>query len=249
MSLHKSKIYFVAGLVASSVAASLTLQHKAAAASREREILFQQQERRLADLAVKQDQRSNAVRRAAAPAVEDHAVELAKLRAQVKALREQTNVLGRQLEQNSPERTSLAAAPENYTQEYQDKLLSAAGAREYDTHKLATAILIYSLQHDQVPTNVDSVASELVQVTRGIGQLPIAGTNQFEFVYHGSFSDLSGIPKGKVAVIRHLEIWTAPDGKMARVYGMLDGHTQIVTSDDNFQSWEAEHVIDSAETP
>jgi hypothetical protein len=248
MRLPNSKIYFVAGLVASSVAASLILEHKASAASHERDILFQQQERRLAELAAKQQQSSNAaVQQAVAPAVEDHAVELAKLRAQVKALREQTNVLDRQLEQSSPEPVSLdAAAPENYTQEYQDKLLSAAGAREYDTHKLATAILIYSLEHDRVPTNVDSVASELDKVTRGIGQLPIAGTNQFEFVYHGSFSDLSGIPKGKVAVVRHREIWTAPDGKPARVYGMLDGHTQIVTADDNFRSWEAEHVVDSA---
>jgi hypothetical protein len=30
---------------------------------------------------------------------------------------------------------------------------------------------------------------------------------------------------------------------------MLDGHTQIVTSDDNFQVWEAEHVIDSTGAP
>jgi hypothetical protein len=239
-------VYFFAGVLACSAVACLLLRHQAAAASREREILFQQQEQQLANLMAKQEQYSNAIRRIAAPAIENHAVELSKLRAQVKALREQTNAIGRQLEQSLNERVSPdPSAPENYTLEYRDKLMSSAGARENETHKVATAILIYSLQHQgQVPTNIESVAAQLDRITRGIGQLPIDGTNQFEFVYHGSYSDLNGIPTGKVAVVRHRETWAAPDGRMARVYGMLDGHSQIVASDDNFQSWEAEHIID-----
>jgi hypothetical protein len=57
---------------------------------------------------------------------------------------------------------------------------------------------------------------------------------------------LEGIPMGQVALMRDRQTWLTADGKMARVYGMSGGLGEIVTSDDNFQSWEAEHIIQTA---
>ena len=65
----------------------------------------------------------------------------------------------------------------------------------------------------------------------------------FEIVYQGSLDDVQGIPWGSVAVIREQQPWPGPDGRMVRIYGMMGGAGQTVESDDNFQSWEAQHVI------
>ena len=72
---------------------------------------------------------------------------------------------------------------------------------------------------------------------------PLAGTNDFEIVYQGSQNDLSNIPPRRVALIRERVPWLTPDGKWARVYGYADGAASIVESDDNFQSWDAQHLI------
>jgi len=44
-------------------------------------------------------------------------------------------------------------------------------------------------------------------------------------------------------VIRERQTWIAPSGKRARVYGMADGRSEIIESDDDFKAWEAEHII------
>jgi len=80
-------------------------------------------------------------------------------------------------------------------------------------------------------------------------RVPFSGTNEFEIVCQGSFDKLQGIPPGEVAVVRDRQTWAGPDGKTMRVYGLADGTSQIVESDDNFQSWEAEHVIKKITPP
>ncbi len=73
--------------------------------------------------------------------------------------------------------------------------------------------------------------------------MTLSGTNQFEIIFQGSLDQLDGIPWGSIAVVRETQPWLTPDGRPTRVYGMIGGSGQTVTSDDNFQSWEAEHVI------
>src|SRR5262249_47698923 len=149
--------------------------------------------------------------RAAAPTLEDHRAELASLRAQAELLRRQTNEMGRKLEQTSRQHES-PDDPEKRSPEYQHQLQLAAGARDYDTYKLATAILLYAFQHqEQTPTNFDCLGPDLDRVTKAAGQRPISGTDQFDFVFHGSRTNLHGIPASEVAVLRHREIWTTPD--------------------------------------
>ena len=74
----------------------------------------------------------------------------------------------------------------------------------------------------------------------------LSGTNRFEIVYHGSVNALSNVPRGAIALLRSADTWIAPSGKPARVYGLADGSSQIVESDDDFQSWEAEHIVPPA---
>jgi len=71
----------------------------------------------------------------------------------------------------------------------------------------------------------------------------LSGSNQFEIIYQGSLDNLQGLPSESVAVVREQQPWPGPDGKMTRLYGMMGGIRQMVASDDNFQSWEAKHVI------
>ncbi len=55
-----------------------------------------------------------------------------------------------------------------------------------------------------------------------------------------------------VALIREREPWLTPEGNWARVYGYADGWSEIVQPydpEDNFQSWEAAHVIPPPDFP
>jgi hypothetical protein len=71
----------------------------------------------------------------------------------------------------------------------------------------------------------------------------LSGTNDFEIVYQGSQNDLTNIPPRRVALLRERQPWLTPEGKWARVYAYADGAANRVESDDNFQSWEAQHII------
>jgi len=44
-------------------------------------------------------------------------------------------------------------------------------------------------------------------------------------------------------VIRDKQTWQGEGGRMMRVYGFVGAEAQIISSDDDFQSWEAQHVI------
>ena len=123
--------------------------------------------------------------------------------------------------------------------EYWEQLHQLAGSKATDARDLGLAFSEYADDHQgHSPENLDQLASYLTKHS-----LSWSGTNQFEIVYHGSMDDLKGIPNFAIAVVREVQPWTTPDGKMMRVYGMAGGVGQIVSSDDNFQSWEANHVI------
>ena len=67
--------------------------------------------------------------------------------------------------------------------------------------------------------------------------------SEFEMVYQGSYNELTNVPWQEVALIRERQAWPTPSGKWARIYVSASGEIEIVESDDNFQSWEAEHII------
>jgi hypothetical protein len=72
---------------------------------------------------------------------------------------------------------------------------------------------------------------------------PLAGAGDFDLICQGSLNELTNVPLQAVAIVREHEPWQTPEGKWARTYIMAAGKVNIVESDDNFQAWEAEHII------
>jgi hypothetical protein len=120
--------------------------------------------------------------------------------------------------------------------------------KQNDGRVLASALLQYADQHDgKFPLSFDEVVSyfpkPLTSDSPPWKDAPLTGTNEFEIVYQGSTNDLIYIPGRRVALIRERTPWPTADGQLARVYGYADGSVSTVKSDDNFQSWDAQHLI------
>ena len=68
---------------------------------------------------------------------------------------------------------------------------------------------------------------------------------QPRIIFQDSQKDLSNIPPRRIALIRERQPWQTPEGKWARTYGYADGAASIVESEDNFESWDGQHVVPS----
>jgi len=105
-----------------------------------------------------------------------------------------------------------------------------------DAESLSRAFYDYWRYHQrQFPSSLDQLEAYL--------RKPLTGTNEFEMIYPQTPIGLTNFPTQIVAVIRERQAWQAASGRWTRVYGMLTVPPRIVESDDNFQSWEKEHVI------
>jgi hypothetical protein len=107
---------------------------------------------------------------------------------------------------------------------------------------LTVALGEYASQHQgEFPSTFEQVAPYLQE-----DQQHLAGTTEFEIVYQGSFNELTNVQLSAVAVIRERQTRLTHDGKRARLYGFAGangGWPDVVESDDNFQAWEAAHII------
>jgi len=201
---------------------------------------LRQQDEQLARSTAEQHALSNQLAEVA-KTTNDPANELAVLSGRVEKLRSQTNNLIAQISSNRLARTSHKTAQVSHTEEYWDQLHQAAGAKPRDALQLGQGVIEYALDHHgTLPSDVGQIDSYLIKE-----KVSLCGTNQFDIVFHGSLDDLKGLPAGSVAVLRDRQTWTAPDGQQARVYGMANGVAQTVLSDDDFKSWEAEHIFQS----
>jgi hypothetical protein len=238
--MTKLKTFSLASLGLAGVAASLMILHASLVKFRERDALVRQQDQQLAALNAEHQRLTDLAARTNVAPLDDHTAELARLRSEAEALKRQTNDLGRRMEASRASRSSQPApVPESHTPEYWEQLHQRAMVKAADARNLATAFIFYAGDHqNQCPSSFDQVASYLAKK-----EWSLSGSNQFEILYEGSFGKLQGVPPGEVAVVRDRQTWAGPDGKVMRVYGMGDGSGQIVGSDDNFQTWEAQHVI------
>jgi len=238
--MAKLKIILIAGIVLAGTAATLTIQHKSQIKLSANEASLREQEEQLAALTTEHARLSNQVATAHGAPPEDHTAELAKLRGEAEALKKQTNDPGRRLAAREPKPpTPPSPAPATHTPEYWQQLHQMEGSKGTELRDLALAFSRYAWDHQgQSPTSLDSLVADLAKQN-----WTLSGTNQYEIIYHGSFDDLEGIPIQDVAVLREQQAWPGPDGKMFRVYGMGGGVGLRVSSDDNFVSWEAKHVI------
>jgi hypothetical protein len=232
--MTKLTIIPITTIALAGVALSLWIQHLSHARNRASDGLLQAQRAQLAALTAEHERLANLAAHASSLPAEDHSAEVARLRREAEALKQQTNELaGPSAKSHAPSAARSAASTET-PQEKEERLRQVHSAL-----RIATAFGMYASDHqNQFALNFDQLAPYLAKPNTSVPE-----NDQFEIVYQGSLDKLQGIPLSSVAVVRSLQTWPGPDGKLIRVYGMMDGHVIQVGSDDNFQSWEAQHVI------
>jgi len=225
----------LAGLVA-----SLLVRRQGEVALRANEENIRSQEIQLIDLQAENERLSKLARQAVQASPSQQSSELSKLRDEATALRIQVQELERALESK---RQAAAATPalrgESYVSQSNRVVMSHLRhlGKVADGRNLVRALVEFAQVHQaQFPSGLDELA-------RSKFRARLSGTNYFEMIFQGSLNDLTNIPPRSVALIREQQPWVNQDGKAARVYGMADGATLFVESDDNFESWEAEHIV------
>jgi hypothetical protein len=259
--MTKSKVLLTAVITtAVAVIAALLIERRAQAQFRANDSILRQQYNQLAQLAAENQRLSNLIDQAKTSSAtgDDRTAELAQLRAKVEALRQQTNRLAelpkRLAEKRRLEGTQLYHHGDFNLLEHnhESEITFAGGPRATgklnDARAITAAFSKYADERQGVfPLNLDGAATYLPKTLEVDSppwvNAPLTGTNDFEIVYQGSQNDLSNIPPRRVALIRERQPWLTPDGKWARVYGYADGAASVVESDDNFQSWDAQHII------
>ena len=159
----------------------------------------------------------------------------------------------------------VSVVSDSNSEEYAKQLdgMASENRKMTDARNLSSAVRKYAREHQgEFPANFDQAApyytkSEVAfpgsanptNVPLRIADLarertaPMTGTSEFEMVYQGSYNELTSVPWQEVALIRERQAWLTPRGKQARIYVMTSGEISIVEADDNFQAWEAEHII------
>jgi hypothetical protein len=253
------KIVLAIVVVAAAVVASVLIQRRAQAALRGNEDLMRKQERRLIELTADNQRLSNDVVQTPAKnekrSSRDSATELAELRARVEALRQEADQMAKKVAEDRRATGTRFYSTGDFNlldHNRETAITFAGGPRESgklnDARALAAALRQYATEHHgEIPQNLDQVAAYLPKPSASDSQpwmnTPLSGTNDFEIVYQGSQNDLTNIPPRRVALLRERQPWLTPEGKWARVYAYADGAANRVESDDNFQSWEAQHII------
>jgi hypothetical protein len=254
--MTKFKI-ILTGVVVAAVTASLLIQGRAQSKIRENDAALRRQDNQLADLAAENQRLSNLVvqTKTNSTTPDDRTAELAQLRAKAQALRQQADQLAKELAENRRSmgvrffsRGDFNLLDHNHEKASAMANVPAEGGKLNDAKSVAAALRKYADEHQGgFPLSLDQAAAYLPKPaepdTPEWANKPLTGTNDFEIVFQGSQNDLTNIPPRRVALIRERQPWLTPDGKWARVYGYADGRVSIVESDDNFQSWEAQHII------
>jgi len=250
------------GVVAVAVIASVLIQRRNQAKLSENDAIFQQQDNQLAELATENQRLSNLVvqTKSKSATAEDRTVELAQLRAKVEALRRQTNQLAKQVAENRRLAGVQFFSQGDFDLLEHNKEIGASFAggpratgKLNDARAITAALRKYADERQgEFPRNLDQVVAYLPQALEADSppsasppatNTRLTGTNDFEIVYQGSQNDLTNIPLRRVVLIRERHAWLTPDGKWARTYGFADGAAEMVESDDDFQSWDAQHII------
>ena len=266
----KNIIIITAATVLAGVIASVQIQRRTNARLADGESELRQQARRIAELKDGNKRLSDSVTagmaasrnsKRAEPPGSDRA-EVAELRAKIEALRQQTNELEQLREQLAEQRRlegtrSYTTGDSNLLNYSRGRRVSfPGGPREpgklNDARALAAAIRKYATENEgRFPVALAEVERYLPESLKEDSppwaNAPPSGTNEFEIVFHGSLNDLTNIPLRRVALIRERQPWQNEEGKWMRVYGWADGSSELVESEDDFASWDAQHIIPANE--
>jgi hypothetical protein len=239
------RTFLVIGIALVGTAASLMIQNRAESQLAANDAVLQQHENELHALLLEQRRLSNSLAQTKVSLPADRINEIRKLQNEAEALHKQTNELAQQRQQLASSPTAVSAPsqpPRLYPQEYYVELNRLTAGKTKDAKAIVYAFGWFARENDgAIPSTID--LARLDPYLRK-GNMSLTGTNEFEVVYHGSLHELSNVPPQAVALIRERQPWLAPSGKWARVYGMVaNSMPQVIESDDNFQSWEAEHIV------
>jgi hypothetical protein len=239
MGLRKFEIIVPVAMALAGLSASLVVQHRGEDRIRGNDEILARQASQLAQLAAERERLSNRVAEIQSSQAEGQVSELERLRTEADRLREQSKELQSNLRQSSGSRkllgVRLVPAGYKYSQEYFEKRREAVAGKEKDASALSQAFYSYYRSHEErFPSSLNELDPD---------HLSLTGMNEFELLYPATPAGLTNFPTQMVAVLRERRPWLAPSGKWARVYGMLTLPPRTVETDDNFQSWEAEHVI------
>ena len=257
--MTKPTIILIGAIAIAGPTATLLIQHQAQVKLRENDSRLRQQESQVVELMAEQQRLSNRVAQANSSLAQDRSAELVKLRSEAEALRKQTNELGNQRAGNRRSRpwqpasrpvsttgsnrsSSSDVVSDSISEDYKEQLYRIAAGKDNrstgDARNLSRGVRFYAREHQgELPSNFDQAAPYFYKDQES------PQTSEFEMVYQGSLNELTNVPLEAVALIREHQAWPTPDGKWARIYVMAAGEVRVVESDDNFQSWEAEHII------
>jgi RNA polymerase sigma factor (sigma-70 family) len=164
--------------------------------------------------------------------------DLLRLRAEVGALRNQTNALARLQQANRQLQAALAAASQSRSDSdpESDPQRLVAIAKMNDAKLLNLGLLMYATDHqDRLPTELNQTSNYWNN-----SQLRLTGTNQFEFVGQGSLQNIANA--GEIIFLRETSA-SFVNGKWVKAYGFADGHAEIKTEPpEGFDAWEKQHM-------
>jgi len=274
MAVQKLKIILVGVIALGGLVASIAIRHQAQAQLRLRQERLDWQNSELTSLAKNYERLSNLVLHARCSATNlpprDDAAEMSKLRNEAATLRDQRIELAKARHPDSNLSDSLPSTPppsrasstklygvelvvsSSDSEQYKHEFYKIGAASPHfgplnidarkDAQNLGNAVYTYAVEHQgEIPSNFEVAAPYFLKGYR------VPNANEYEIVYQGSVNDLTGIPRQAVALVRERQPWPTPAGKLGRLYVMANGFVRIVESDDNFRSWEAEHVVPPGE--
>lgn len=259
--MKKIHIGLAGVLVAIAILVSLLVHQRVQARLRETDVELRQQEEEIAVLITENQRLANMsapesgakIGMAREPAEANR--ELEELRAKLNALREQQNLLATQVAaaRRAAGAQYYSVGDSNLLDQNREITVTFSGGprapgKLNDARAYAAALRKYASEHEnEIPSSLDQITEHLPKPldtdSPPWANAPITGTNSFELVYQGSLNDLSNIPPRRVALIREREPWQSSEGKWTRVYGYADGAAGMVESYDNFESWDAQHIL------
>jgi len=241
--MNVPKYWWLGAAIVGAVVACAMIEHRSRRELTVGDEELRKQNQQLAELEQQRERASNFPVVAGDMVRSNQAEELAGLRAEAEALMKRSNELAQAIALAKSKSTAASTneadippvLPENHEEEMR---------MSFQLRDTGLAFLRFADAHsDRGPASKEELAKYFPKSDQ-----PPPDPNSYDLLYQGSLDDLKGIPIGTVAVTRSRQVWQRPDGKLVRDYGFLDGHCQSVGSDDNFKSFEAEHVIRTAQT-
>jgi len=251
-------LYIITGVVVvAGITATILVHNHATEMLQSNGIALEQQTRQLAALTAENQRLTVQIEYAKTnPAARvNPAAELSGLRAQVASLRGQATEISMRLQkQRHGACTDFFAQGDANLREHGRRIDGTvrggprATGKLNDARVLMNGLLKFADDHDgRLAQNFDLIKKyyppPLTDASESWENAPLSGTNQFEIIFQGNLAELTNIPPYHIAMIRETIPWTTPDGKWARTYGFADGSARIETSDDNFQSWDAQYTV------